>query len=66
MFCDLKTQLIQFTDQQKGTKNVTCTMCRADKNKVKKKYCKVGIKRSENILQYKQCLSILTLPKCNA
>ena len=36
MFCDSKTQLIQFTDQQKGTKNVTYTICRVDKSKVKK------------------------------
>ena len=36
MFCDSNTQLIQFTDQHKGTKNVTCTICRPDKNKVKK------------------------------
>ena len=36
MFYDSKTQLIQFTDQQKGTKNVTCRICRPDKNKVKK------------------------------
>ena len=36
MFYDSKTQLIQFTDQQKGTKNVTRTICRPDKNKVKK------------------------------
>ena len=36
MFYDSKTQLIQFTDQQKGTENVTCTICRPDKNKVKK------------------------------
>ena len=36
MFYDSKTHLIQFTDQQKGTKNVTCTICRPDKNKVKK------------------------------
>ena len=33
MFYDSKTHLIQFTDQQKGTKNVTCTICRLDKNK---------------------------------
>ena len=36
MFYDSKTQLIQFTDQQKGTKNVTCTICWPDKNKVEK------------------------------
>ena len=30
MFSDLKTQLIQFTDQQKETENVACTICRAD------------------------------------
>ena len=62
MFYDSKTQLIQFTDQQKGTKNVTCTNCRPNKNKVKT----FRIKLSENRLQYKQCLSILTLPKSNA
>ena len=43
MFYDLKTQLIQFTDQQKGTKNMTCTMCRADKNKVKKSTAKLEL-----------------------
>ena len=36
MFCDAKTKLIQFTDQQKGTRKVNCTTCRPDKNKVKK------------------------------
>ena len=36
MFYDSKTQLIQFTDQQKGTKNVTFTTCRPEKNKIKK------------------------------
>ena len=36
MFSDPNTQLIQFTDQQKGTKNVTCTIYRLDKNEVKK------------------------------
>ena len=36
MFYDSKTQLIQFTDQQKVTKNVTCTIIRPDKIKVKK------------------------------
>ena len=36
MFSDSKTQLIQFTDQQKETENVTCAICRPDKNKVKK------------------------------
>ena len=36
MFYDSKTQLIQFTDQQKETENVTCAICRPDKNKVKK------------------------------
>ena len=36
MFYDSKTQLIQFTGQQKGTINVTCTICRSDKDKVKK------------------------------
>ena len=36
MFCDSKTQLIQYTDQQKETnKNTTCTICRPDKNQVK-------------------------------
>ena len=30
MFSDLKTQLIQFTDPQKETENVACTICRAD------------------------------------
>ena len=36
MFFDSQNHFIQFTDQQKGTKNVTCTICRPDKNKVKK------------------------------
>ena len=36
MFCDSKTQLIQFPDQRKGTKDVTCTICGPDKSKVKK------------------------------
>ena len=36
MFYDSKIQLTQFTDQQKGTKNVTYTIFRPDKNKVKK------------------------------
>ena len=36
MFYDSKIQPIQFTDQQKGTKKLTCTICRPDKNKVKK------------------------------
>ena len=36
MFYDSKTQLIQFRDQQNGTKNVTYTICRPDKNKVNK------------------------------
>ena len=35
MFCNSKTKLIQFTDQQKGTKNVTFTMW-PDKKKLKK------------------------------
>ena len=44
MFYNSKTQLIQFTDQQKGTKNVTCTICRPDKNKVKKSTGKLELK----------------------
>ena len=36
MFYDSKTQLIKFSDRQKGTKNVACTICRPDKNKVNK------------------------------
>ena len=36
MFYGLKTQLIQFTDQQKGTKKAACTICRPDKNKGEK------------------------------
>ena len=36
MFYDSNTPLIQCTDQEKGTKNVTCRICRSDKNKVKK------------------------------
>ena len=36
MFYNSKTEHIKFTDQQKGTKNVTFTICRPDKNKVKK------------------------------
>ena len=66
MLYDSKTQLIQFTDQQKGTKNVTCTICRPDKNKVLEKYWKIGIKLSKNSLQYKQCPCILIIPKSNA
>ena len=65
MFYDSKTQLIQFTDQQIGTKNVTCTICRPDKKKLKR-YWKIGIKLSKNTLQYKQCLFILALRKSNA
>ena len=38
MFYDSKTQPIQFTDQQKGTKKLTCTICRPNKNKVKKNW----------------------------
>ena len=51
MFYDSKTQLIQFTDQQKGTENVTCTICRPDKNKVKKSTGKLGL--NLNTFQYK-------------
>ena len=36
MLYDSKTELIQFTDQQKGTKNLTCIICQPDKNKVKR------------------------------
>ena len=32
----LKAQLIQFTDQQKGTKKVTWTIYRPDEKKLKK------------------------------
>ena len=35
MFYDSKTQLIQFTDQQKWTINVTCTIYRSDMSKIK-------------------------------
>ena len=52
MFCDSKTQLIQFTDQKKGTKKVTSAIFRPDKKKLKE-YWKVGIKLSINTLQYK-------------
>ena len=31
MFYDSKTQLIQFTDQQKGNKKVTWEICRPNK-----------------------------------
>ena len=65
MFSDPNTQLIQFTDQQKGTKNVTCTIYRLDKNKVKKSTGMLELNFSKT-LQYKQCLCILTLPKYNA
>ena len=51
MFYDSKTHLIQFTDQQKGTKNVTCTICRPDKNKFKKSTGKLGL--NLNTFQYK-------------
>ena len=37
MFYNSKAQPIHFSDQQKGTKNVTCTICRQDKSKVKKR-----------------------------
>ena len=43
MFYDSKTQLIQFTDQQRGTKNVTSIICRPDKNKVKESTGKLGL-----------------------
>ena len=43
----LKAQLIQFTDQQKGTKKVTWTIYRPDEKKVKK-YWKVAIELSIN------------------
>ena len=36
MLYDSKTQLIKFTEQQEGTKNGTCTICRPDKNNFKK------------------------------
>ena len=65
MFSDPNTQLIQFTDQQKGTKNVTCTIYRLDKNKVKKSTGMLELNFSKT-LQYKQFLCILTLPKYNA
>ena len=65
MFYDSKTHLIQFTDQQKGTKNVTCTIYRLDKNKVKKSTGMLELNFSKT-LQYKQFLCILTLPKYNA
>ena len=35
MFYYSKVQLIQFSDQQKGTKNVTCIIRRPDKNNIK-------------------------------
>ena len=35
MFCDSKTQLIQFTDQKKGTKKVNSAIFRPDKKKLK-------------------------------
>ena len=66
MFYISNTQLIKLSDQQKGTKKVTCAICRPDKKKSQKKYWKVGIKLSINTLYYKKCLCILTLPKRNA
>ena len=42
-----KAQLIQFTDQQKGTKKVTWAIYRPDEKKLKK-YWKVGIELSIN------------------
>ena len=35
MFYDSKTQLIQFTDQQKGAINVTFTIYRPDMSRIK-------------------------------
>ena len=35
MFYDSKTQLIPFTDQQKGIKKLTCTICKPDKISLK-------------------------------
>ena len=43
MFYDSKTHLKQFTDQQKWTENVTCSICRPDKNKVKKRTGKLEL-----------------------
>ena len=53
MFHDWTTQLIKFSDQQKGTESATATSYRPDKNKIKKKHWKVGITVSKNTLQYK-------------
>ena len=36
MFHDSTTQLIKFSDQQKGTESATATSYRPDKNKIKK------------------------------
>ena len=47
MFYDSKTQLIQFTGQQKETKKVTRTIKRPDKKKLKM-YWKVEIELSIN------------------
>ena len=47
MFYDSKTQPIQFIDQQKGTKKVTCAIYKPDEKKLKK-YWKVGIELSIN------------------
>ena len=58
MFFDSNAKLAQFTDHQKGTKNVTCTICRPD-NKVKKSTGKLELNFS------KIHSNILTLPKCN-
>ena len=44
MFYDSKTQLIQFADQQKGTKNVTCTIYGPDMSKIKESAGKLELK----------------------
>ena len=47
MFHDSKAQLRQCADQQKGTKNVTCTIFRPDKKKVRKSAGKLELNFSK-------------------
>ena len=57
---DISVQLIQFTDQQKGTRKVTWRIYRPDEEKLKKNW-KVGTELSiDDITKIPQ---IYTLPK---
>ena len=55
-----KSQLIQFTDQKKGTKKVTSAIYRSDEKKLKK-FWKVGIELS--IKDNTKISQIYTLPQ---